>query len=411
MRKSFCLSLAGLFTVALLQQSTAFAYELDATNRTISVAPGISATETTNDLRNALSYLVNRKDPANSWTLKLEQGKYYLDKQITIRNLQNVSIFSDMGKPAQLIKDSTWNATTGGEYILNVTFSKNIALRGIQFYGQTDYSASPEPVWPDQGIYFGSCNGVTIQNNGFFNFGNTALRVATNERDPIVGVNSFNTTVSNNLFNNIYQLSTTTTDQLHGGTNNYLLQSNVFYNLRGSIKFASRTPGGQNIKILNNKINGGDHYGIEVCNYNDMEIRGNTLQNLKEYAINIYNNTQAPTSFNWGENITVAENTITSVGRGLRFSTEPYADGVKLFPKNVKFEGNIFNGVSELNTGVPVIAQINGGVAGLTITGNKLSNILNKKYIGYTAASTSVIYLNNQVDGAPYGPQQTTALK
>lgn len=402
MKKSLGLSLAGLFSVIILQNGSALAYQLDAPNRTISMSPGTSASATTSDFKNMLNYLANRKDPANKWTVKLAPGKYYITSQMTVRNLQNVDFVSNMNNPAQLVKDKVWNATTGGEYLLSVTFSKNISMTGMQFYGQTDYSKSPAPVWPDQGIYFGSCNGVLVKNNGFFNIGNSALRVATNERDPIRGVNSFNTTVTNNLFNNVYQLSTTTTDQLHGGTANYLLQSNVFYNLRGSIKFASRTAGAKDIKILNNKVNGGDHYGLEINNYNNVEIRGNQLQNIKEFAMNIYNNVNAVGSFNWGENYTIADNVVTNVGKGLRFSTEPYSNGTKVNGKNLKIDNNTFNGVTATNYGGAAIAQINGNIAGLTITRNKLSNIANKRYINFSTGSSGVVYNSNLVNGAAY---------
>jgi hypothetical protein len=406
MKKTFSLSLACLVSVVLLQQS-AFAYQLNAGARSINISPGSSPSATTTDLRGALKYLANLKDKSRNWTVNLAPGKYYVTNQLIVRNLQNVNFLSNMSNPAQLIKNPGWNSANGGEYLMNVTFSKNVSMSGIQFYGTTDYKQNSDPVWSDQGLYFGSCDTIWIKNNGFFNFGNSALRVATHERDPIRGVNSRNTQVLNNIFNNIYQISTTTTDTLHGGTQNYLLQSNVFYNLRGSIKFASRTAGARDIKILNNKINGGSHYGFEINNYNNVEIRGNQLQNIKEFAMNIYNNTQATGAFNWGENYTIADNVITNTGRGLRFSTEPYTNGAKVNAKNVKFDNNSFNSITN-TSGSPAISQVNGNIAGLAITRNQLSKIANKKYIGYTSGSTSVVYANNQVNGSAYGPQQST---
>ncbi|WP_373531524.1 hypothetical protein [Vampirovibrio sp.] len=409
MKKSLSLSLACLVGLVLVQQS-AFAYQLDAGARSIGISPGSTPSATTTDLRNALNYLATLKDKSRVWTVNMAPGKYFVTNQLTVRNLQNVNFLSNLNSPAQLIKNPGWNSATGGEYLMHITYSKNVSVAGMQFYGTTNYTKNSDPVWSDQGIYFGSCDTVVIKNNGFFNFGNSALRVATHERDPIRGVNSRNTQVLNNLFNNIYQLSTTTTDTLHGGTQNFLLQSNVFYNLRGSIKFASRTAGAKDIKILNNRINGGSHYGLELNNYNNVEIRGNQLQNIQEFAMNIYNNTNATGSFNWGENYTVADNVITNAGKGLRFSTEPYANGVKVNARNVKFDNNTFNGITN-TSGNPAIAQVNGNIAGLTITRNKLSNIANKKYIGYTSGSTNVVYNNNQVNGSAFGPQQSTASK
>lgn len=409
-RSPIRLTLACLLSVVALQSSDSFAYQLDVPSRTINVSPGNSPGETTTDLKNALNYLVRRSDKTSLWTLKLATGNYYVVSQIPVRNLQNTALVSDMSKPAKLIKDKTFNSATGGEYLLNFQFGKNLSITGMQFYGQTDFANSLAPVWPDQGVYFGSCNTVNVKNNGFFNFGNGALRVTTTERDPVIGVNSFNTVVVNNLFNNVYQISTTPHDDIHGGSANFVLQSNAFYNLRGSIKFASRTDGAKNVKILNNKINGGNHYALEVNNYNDMEIRGNTIQNMKEFAINIYNNPRATSTFNWGNNFIIADNNISNVGRGIRFSTEPYANGTPVLPNNVSFINNTINGVTD-TSGLAAISQINGKVNGLTISGNKLSNITNKKYINYSPNSTNVKYYNNLVNGAAYGPQQSTATK
>ncbi|WP_373531714.1 hypothetical protein [Vampirovibrio sp.] len=409
-RNPIRLTLACLLSVVALQSSDAFAYQLDAKSRTLSVTPGTSASATTTDLKNAFNYLVNRSDKTSLWTLKLAPGNYYVLSQIPVRNLQNTALLSDMSQPAKLIKDKSFTSASGGEYLLNFQFSKNISITGMQFYGQTDFAKSLAPVWPDQGVYFGSCNTVNVKNNAFYNFGNGALRVTTTERDPVIGVNSFNTVVANNLFNNVYQVTTTPNDDVHGGSANFTLQSNVFYNLRGSIKFASRTAGAKNVKILSNKINGGDHYGLEVNNYDDMEIRGNTIQNMKEFAINIYNNPRATSTFNWGNNFVIADNNISNVGRGIRFSTEPYANGTQVLPRNVSFINNTMNGVKD-TSGLAAISQINGKVNGLTITGNKLSNIANKKYINYSTASTSVKYYNNLVNGVAFGPQQSTASK
>ncbi len=401
------LGAACAISVMALSAAPAFAYQLDAPNRTLNVAPGASPNETTNDLKGAFNYLVNRSDKANQWTVKFAPGNYYIVSQIPIRNLENTVLQGDPNKPAKLIKDKTFNSATAGEYLLNFQFGKKLSMNGLQFYGQTSFAASLAPVWPDQGVYFGSCNGVTVQKNSFYNFGNAALRVTTTERDPVPGVNSFNTVVANNLFNNIYQISTTPNDEIHGGSTNYVLQNNVFYNLRGSIKFASRTAGAKNVKILNNKVNGGDHYAFEINNYDDMEIRGNSLQNLKEFAINIYNNPRASQSFNWGNNFIIADNLINTVGRGIRFSTEPYADGTLVTPSNVTFTNNSLDKVTD-TSGLPAIAQVNGTIKGLTITSNKFNNITNKKYIGYNAASSNVTYFNNQANGQPYGPQQST---
>jgi hypothetical protein len=412
-RKSFRLPLAALlFTAftAMCSQNQSFALVKDATNHVLTMSPSTSAATNTSELRSALSLLNSRADKSTPWTLKLNPGKYVMSAQASANGLQNVVITSaDPANPAKLVKMSGWNSASSGEYLLFITMAKNIAMKGLEFYGQTSFAANANPYWPDQGVYFGSSDTVKVDGNKFYNFGNSALRVSTWERDPVTGVHSSNTTVTNNLFNNIYQTSTTVQDNIHGATSNYLMQGNTFVNLRGSVKFASRTPGATGVRVINNIINGGDHFGLEINNYNNFEIRGNTISNIKGVAVNIY--TGVIPGFPWGDNFTIASNTLKNVARGIRYSHEPGSDGYQSIPKNLVIDSNTLSGVTDTSTGAPAISEVNGKVSGVKVTGNKLSSITNKKYITVTQGSTSVSILNNIVDGAAYGPQSTTASK
>ncbi len=371
----------------------AFAFSQDNANRIITVSP--TGSDSTAEVRNALTTLQNRSDKASKWTLKFNPGTYQLAVQIVTDKLENVDFVSDPNNPAIIRKTSGWN-TANGEFLMFNKFSKNISIRGFQFYGQTNFASNANPVWPDQGVYFGSSNGLVVDNNKFYNFGNAAFRVATYEKDPVAGVNSFNTKVTNNVFNNVYQISTTSNDMIHGATAYYLLQNNQFVNIRGSIKFASRTAGAKDVKILNNTVNGGDHYAFEIDNYDNFEIRDNKIQNIKSVAINVYTNARAPKGFPWGDNFTIANNTIQSVGRGIRFSPDPYTDGYKPVPNNLVIDNNTISGMTE---SAPAIGVINGTVKGVKITNNKLSAISSKNYISVTPTSTNVVLSGNLVDG------------
>ncbi len=411
MRNSIRLSLASVFLSAMFVQTPSFAFQTDQINHVLTVTPSSSASQNTTELRNAVNALVNRPDKNTHWTLKLNPGKYLLSAQISLQGLQNTTITSaDLSHPAQLVKMPGWDSATSAEYLLSFRMCKNIELIGIAFYGQTSFATNANPNWPDQGVYFGSCDTVKVDHNQFFNIGNAALRVSTWERDPVVGVHSFNTTVTNNVFNNIYQTSTTVQDNIHGGTAHYLMQDNSFANLRGSIKFASRTPGAEDVHFIHNVVNGGDHFGLEINNYNNMEIRDNTIANIKSVAINIYTAAGIP-GFAWGDNFTISGNTLKNVNRGIRYSHEPAINGFQNVPSNLILDNNTLSGVTETASYIPALWETSGKINGIRVTHNKLSAIANRKYIGITSGSTGVSILNNTVDGTAYGPQSTTAMK
>lgn len=405
MRKLFSLPVMGLASVLLLQMSTAFAYQTDSVNRIVTLTPNADINKTTADMRSALSFLVNRPDKVSVWTMKMNPGQYVLSGQVTTNGLQNTVITSaDLSQPAQIIKKPGWDSATSAEYLLFNSMCKNVQLIGLEFYGQTSFADNADPYWPDQGVYFGSCNVVKIDQNKFFNFGNGALRVATWERDPVAGVNSFKTMVSNNLFNNIYQTSTTVQDNIHGGTAMSTWANNTFLNLRGSVKFASRTPGAGNIQFVNNLIDGGDHFGLEINNYSNFELRGNTIKNIESVAMNIYG--AGASDFAWGDNFTIAKNTISNVGRAIRYSHGPGNT-----PQNIIIDSNTLTDVHDSATYVPAIWVTDSTVNGVTITKNAMSAISNKKYIGVTPGSTGVSILDNTVNGVAYGTQSSTASK
>jgi hypothetical protein len=409
LRKTFRPSLFALLFTLLVGHNASFAYQKDAATHTLTVSPSTNAAQNTNELRGALSFLVSRPDKTTPWRLLLNPGKYVMSAQVIAQGLQNTTIASaNPASPAKLVKMPGWNSATSAEYLLNFRMGKNINLSGIEFYGQTSFATNVNPYWPDQGVYFGSCDTVKIDKNKFYNFGNSALRVATWERDPVVGVHSFNTTVTNNLFNNIYQTSTTVQDNIHGASAHYTMANNNFVNVRGSIKFASRTPGATDVHFINNVINGGDHFGLEINNYQNFEIRGNTIANIKGVAMDIYTAAGIP-GFKWGDNFTIADNTIKTSRRAIRFSHEAAIDGFQNIPTNMVISNNTMSGITEPNTGVPALMEERGKVSGLQVTGNKFYSVASKKYISVTQGSTGVSILNNAVDGVAYGPQSTTA--
>lgn len=401
------LTLPILMLLALLLQFMpgleARAYQIDKTRRTIVVGP---AGDYTKDIRSAIAYLVNRPDKDQKWTLRMNPGRYNLTLPMYSVGLRNVDIISNKDNPAVIAKASNFS---GSEYLFYARMCSDVRLYGLTFYGKTTFASNKNPVWSDQGVFLGSCNRVIVDWSKFYNFGNAALRVTTSEMDPVKGVNSFNTRVTNNIFNNIYQISTTSNSNQHGATANYTFQYNTIANLRASVKFASRTPGAKNVKVLNNIFNGADIYALEIDNYSDFEIRGNTIQNVKNVAVNIYTNTRAPKGFHWGDNFNISSNTLKNVVRGIRFSPDKFSDGYTFIPRNLIISGNTLTGVTTTTKYLPAISVANGKVNGVKITSNKLNSISNKNYIGVSSGSTNVTRLDNQAEGAAYGPQSTAS--
>jgi len=401
LRKPVLFSVLAASTLALAQLPS-FAYTVDKTNHVVNVTPGTSPSATTTDLRNALGYLTNRADKDVLWTMKFAPGKYVLSAQVMATGLKNTILSSDPNAPAQLIKVAGWDSATSAEYLLYFRMANKVQLNGFEFYGQTSFASNSTAYWPDQGVYFGSGNIVKVDSNKFYNFGNSALRIVTDQRDPVAGVNSFKTQVSNNLFNNIYQTATTSTDSIHGGTALSTWSNNTYVNLRGSAKFASRTPGAQTIEFINNTINGGDHYGLEIDNYNDFKIQGNVFQNIKQYAMTIYTNGGAglmKSGFPWGDNFNISNNTINNVAYAIRYDHSKFWDGTQNVPKNLVISGNKISNVTNTTSYTPVILVSGGVVNGLQVTNNTLSKITNKKFYSIINGCTNLSITGNTMDG------------
>ncbi|MES2310353.1 MAG: right-handed parallel beta-helix repeat-containing protein [Verrucomicrobiota bacterium] len=358
-----------------------------------------------------------RSDKTTQWTVQFAPGQYVMSTQVTVANLKNVILHSDPAQPAQFSKASTWyNDAKAPEFLFYFRMAEDVVLEGFEFYGATDFSKSLALVNNDQGVYFGSGHGVIVQDSKFYNFGNCALRIVTDQGDPVPGVNSFNTTVRGNLFHNIYQTATTATDSLHGGTAQTLWTENTYEKLRGSVKFASRTTGAKGVKFINNVINGGDHYGLEIDNYTDFVISGNTIENILLNAIDIYTNGSAAlmkNGFAWGDNFTISKNTIKNVGDPIRFDHNPFWDGTQSIPKNLVIDGNTISGVTASNSGTPTINIYGGVFDGVRITHNKFSAISNTKYFSsLPTGSSNVLIAGNTLDGVAYGlpmPPEDTA--
>lgn len=392
------LAATGLLLWQTIISPQALAYQIDHEHHILTISPQADPEATTQEIRAAADYLLKRPDQNTHWYWEFQPGAYYLSSQIRIMGLKDVELLSHPNNPAQLFKALSWNNKVSGEYLMVFLMGKRIGMSGFELYGQTSFASGPNPNWGDQGILFGSCNTVLVEENRFFNFGNAALRVTTVEHDPVPGVHSFNTSVLHNTFTNIYQISTTSNDRIHGATANYVLDGNTFIYLRGSVKFASRTAGAEDVHIVNNVIEKGDHYGLEINNFDKVDIRGNRFQDIDSVAINIYtaSGNIVPKGFSWGNHYTIADNIIERVGRGIRFAATPFQDGFRNTPQNLIIRNNVLSEVREPDPHIPAIWVTGGKVDGVQITDNKLMGIANKKFIDLAPGSTHASITENQ---------------
>lgn len=369
-------------------------YTLDVPNHQITIH---NTGNVTAEINSALTYLANRQDTGTLWKLQFDGGKYVLSSTVYADKLQNVALMSNPNQPAILTKGAGFPT----EYIFSTRFSYHVSVRGFTFIGNTEtynpnnYLTGSSMGWQDQGLYFGSCNGVIVSGNRFLNIGNAAVRITTAEQDPIKGVNSINSQITQNYFDNVFQVTTTSNDTIHGGTAYLLVQDNTFDHLWGSIKFASRTPGATNVIMNHNTINSSATDGIEIVGYNNVDIINNSFQNIARNAANCYSNEISTKGFEWGDNINFKNNTINHTGGGIRLSADAYLDGFQPQPKNVTISDNT---ITNLTGSAPALTLLKSTFPGLTVSNNQFSGIPSKVYLYLPLKPLNVIFTSNKVD-------------
>lgn len=393
------LSATFLIVPDAVARMTLDGYELYEKDKVIFINNDVIDASTT--INAALKYLSNRPDKTTWWTIYFAGGKYLLSHPLVADGLQHVSMASQPGNPAMLIKPTTSNY----EYMLYCRYCSNFSFQGFSVYGKTaSYDPAIEtntrhPNWGDQGLFFASANKIEVSNNRFFDFGNAALRVTTYSHDPVKNVNSFNSVVTNNYFQNIFQVTTTSDSYDHGGSANFFFVNNVASNLHGSIKFASRTPGATNVQIKNNTIDSSTMGGFEISSYDNVDMSYNRLTNIARYAINCYTNDRTNKGFNWGDDLRIRNNIIDGAGRGIRINPGLYSDGFRPVPRKVAITDNT---ISNLRGDAPAVAVFGGVIQGLDISNNKLNKIASGRYFDVQPGSTDVTITGNIVDNELY---------
>ncbi len=318
-----------------------------------------------NDDRAAINAALAALQPGD--TLQFAAGTYELSGTISRDSLNNVLIKGGAGGDTVIKKRlGGWS----GEYLFFTRYSTNVTVQGIQFRGLTTNTTSP--AWGEQGLYFGSTTGANVDGCAFYDFGDAAVRITT-ASDSIDTIASFNGAVRNSYFNNVTQITTTQTSGSKGGTQGITYEYNTFDNLKGSIKAATRYETSGAI-IRHNHIRSGpvNAVGIAVESYSDVLIEHNIIENLEGFAMNIYTNTAAPTTWQWGD-ITITDNVMVNTKYGIRVVSDATYDLKDVAIEHNRFDGvgdPSYTGVIRLNSTIP-----GGKFDGLSIQHNLFHDI------------------------------------
>jgi len=256
--------------------------------------------------------------------LHFPAGVYTFGGTVQADQLTNIRF---EGEPGTVLKKAE---NFNGEYLLVTRASHGVAFKGIEFHGLTRDRNNYR--WGESGIYMGTSNGILVEQNRFFDFGDAAIRITSSSLGR-QGVTSSNSIVRNNYFENITQITTTSNKNGYGGSMGAWIDHNEFRHLKGSVKFATRTPGAEQIIITSNQIEGvptiPTSVGIEVVGYSNVFIENNQITDTGGFAMNIYSNPMMGVKgFDWG-NYLIRGNKIDNCLRGIRVSAQPFGDNYK----------------------------------------------------------------------------------
>lgn len=287
--------------------------------------------------------------------------------------------------PQTILKKS---ASFSGTSIFSMTVAGNVTLEGGTLIGlNADQSLGIQA--GDDLYRVSGARHVGIYGVRFKNCGDSAWRLSTGTNDyaartasnPKDGVNTHNITAIGNYVLNCFQTSSTTDDLLHGGSRNYSFINNTIENLGGSIKFASRAPGAENIIIMGNTINKSHTHGFEIDSTSNMIIANNVLNDIDKHGIYIASNGLAGIAgFDWG-NIKIHHNIFNVVGsdstsgafyRGVYIQPDLYSPAYLFDVEGLEITDNIFNDMTnQYSLGINLVA---GSYKGLKINRNQFNN-------------------------------------
>lgn len=256
--------------------------------------------------------------------ITLEPGYYDICSTIYASKLENVTLKGLGDGEVHLTKCNNFN----GEYLLFIFNSDQFKIDNIRFYGLTKEhyvdSLNKNIVWGEQGVLFAGTTNSSVTNSGFFDFGDAGLRVTSSLSHPSqLPINSKNFTATYNVFYNVTQVTTTHSwSKDFGGTENITFKYNLFSNIKGGLKLASRKYV-EKAEIAENSFV--DIYGsaIELVYYSDVDVKNNNFTNIHGFVMNVYPNSPSAVNepIDWND-ITFIANSVAKSKGGLRFKSD-----------------------------------------------------------------------------------------
>ncbi len=268
---------------------------------------GAKGDRSANDTQ-AMLYVTSRL--ADYSTLRFDGAVCNIDDNLYITNIKGLSILGDGGG---LYKAG--GSTLFTDPMLQFSGCDDLSINGVLIEGSFAGSALDTG---DYGLRVLSSERVEISGNTFKNIGDSAWTVASASGGTAGKTQSKDVTVTGNIFDNVWQISTTGNS---GGVIGYTFSSNIC-NVKGAIKFAARSDNAKNLIISDNAIVSETSSAIELVGYTDVIIKSNTITG-KTYGISADVNLLSEAATSPLKNIKVESNIITCEnGPCVRVGTE-----------------------------------------------------------------------------------------
>ena len=307
---------------------------------------------------------VNALKAQGGGKLVFPPGTYKITNRIFIQGLSNAVITG----PGATIFKSGFDYGPGSNPIFYFLECNFIQVEQLRFVGSQPSTSAV--LYGDDGVLFVDCIETSIMHNEFTDFGDGATRNLSHfVTDPPISVIAFNVHIAFNFFNNILQTSSTP-----GGVDTVTFVGNTFYNLKGSVKFASRVANSGRIVVANNVIKTGLGAGFEFSSTGNVLVSNNIATDIPIMA-NFYTNTAVGANPATWDNLAITDNLFSGCTTGIRIASGDYNDGTRVCVNNVTISNN-------------TIRDLTGGSndAGILMTGT-VSNarILNNSIFTYTS--------------------------
>lgn len=271
--------------------------------------------------------------------IEFPSGEFTFEKAVKVFEIaKNITIQGNVGTVIQKTIEPGSDLDLRGP-LMFIDKSEGLIIQNLTMRGVFN-SLEETGTWTHHGLYLGSANNAIIRQNTIFGFGDACLRLTTSPYHETGGVHSDNVLVSNNVFDQCSQISTTIKHDRMGAVNNLEFSDNTFRNMRGPLKISTRQPA-FGLKILRNKFINGHNSVMDIIGYSDVEVKNNLIQDYPNgHFLDMRPNSEVDETI-VVKNVDISENVIVNTGKGLRIQPLDIDDEV-IPMSNVKIERNYF---------------------------------------------------------------------